>query len=246
MPTEPPLLFFQRRPLLPPYRTATHDHHEGLIPRLLLVRRATLHFLLFLAFVRAKRLTVLSALFNRRHALRIICLGPLPRSQDIVLRNETAIRNGMLFVGFQSRKLPFGDRPICLLNDCSGSFDFEVVYQSKVGRSKYLRGCLPESRLRCARGGVLLTLAVASDDTRIDGCPCWSGLEKLCSASAISLSLSLSSRSLDPSDSTLIQSDSSEEKSESDSTSQLSHPCSSSASSSKHSEWRDFKWSSSS
>jgi hypothetical protein len=89
--------------------------------------------------------------------------------------------------------------------------------------------------------GVFLTFVVASDDTLVDVSPWWSDLVKPCSLSAISLSLSLISRVLDPSDSTLIQSNSPKEELESDSKSQSSHACSSSASSSKFSARRDFK-----
>ena len=84
------------------------------------------------------------------------------------------------------------------------------------------------------------TFVVASDDILVDNCPRWSDVVKPCSPSAISLSLSLISRLLDPSDSMLIQSDPPEEL-ESDSKSQSSHARSPSASSSKFCARRDFK-----
>lgn len=139
MSTKPLLLFFQRRPLFPPHCTAAHDHHEGFVPRLLLVRRTTRCLLLFLAFLRTKSLPIHPPLFNGSYAFSIVSLHLLPWSQDIVLRDEIVICDRIFSVPFQSRKLPFGNRSTGLLNNRGGSFDSEVVDQRKICWRKYLR-----------------------------------------------------------------------------------------------------------
>ena len=82
------LLVPQRRLLLPSHRTTRQNHHNRLIPLLLLIRRATRRSLVLLPLERSKLLAPLASLLDRRHPLRVVCLGFLARPEDVVLGYE--------------------------------------------------------------------------------------------------------------------------------------------------------------
>lgn len=132
-----PLLLSQRRLLLTFDRTTGDDHHNWLIPRLLLVRRTARLILLLLALQRTELLSSFTTLLDRRDTFSVVCLGFLFGSQDVHFRDESVFVAGLgkgLFLSLESGEFAFGPGSAALFDGFGDGFEFQVVEHGKVGR----------------------------------------------------------------------------------------------------------------
>lgn len=180
------LLLPQRRLLLPPDSVTTEYHHDRFVPRLLSIRRTARRLLLLLALERTVLFAALTAFFDGRDTLGVVCLSLFARAQDVVFGYErvsrTIVSRG-LFGSFESGEFPFSLGATPVFDYLFRSFDPEIVEQREIRRRQNLSRTSASVVTTTRR--VALTLVVASVDIRL------SCARVSLSASPSSLALSL-------------------------------------------------------
>lgn len=129
-----PLFLPQRSLLLTPHSPARHNHHNGLIPLLLPIRRTALDLLILLALAASELLSTLAAFADRGHAFFVVCFGLFARSEDVGFGQEGIVFPCRGFTGcFKGSKFSFKRLCACAgLNGIGGGFDTEIVEKSEI------------------------------------------------------------------------------------------------------------------